>query len=94
VLEAIRERAVAEDDGSAEWGIALIFFEMAEWALDGTSAQLCLTKAAQVYLEEIFRGIAVELAASMGRPISLADARQRVPADQRWHGAVAFLETI
>jgi hypothetical protein len=53
---------------------------MVEWALDGTSAQQCLRKAAQAYLEDIFTMIANELAqGTAAKVISHADARHRVP---------------
>jgi hypothetical protein len=95
VLEAVRGRPVPEDDGSAEWGRALVFFAMVEWALDGTSAQQCLRKTAQAYLEDVFTMIANELAqATAAKVISLADARHRVPTDQRWRDAVAFVEAL
>jgi hypothetical protein len=95
VLEAVRGRPVPDDDGSAEWGRALVFFEMVEWALDGTSAQQCLEKAAEVYLREVFTIIASELAErTAARVISLADARRRVPQEQRWRDAVAFVEAL
>jgi hypothetical protein len=95
VLDAVRGRPVPDDDGSPEWGRALVFFEMVEWALDGTSAQQCLTKAAGVYLDEVFTVIANELARrTPPRVIDLTDARHQVPKDQRWQDAVAFVEAL
>jgi hypothetical protein len=95
VLEAVRGRPVPDDDGSAEWGRALVFFAMVEWALDGISAQQCLKKATQAYLEDVFTIIANDLAQSTPtKVISHADAQQRVPDDQRWRDAVAFVAAI
>jgi hypothetical protein len=93
-VDAIRRRPVPEDDGSPEWGLALVFFEMTEPALSGTSAQRCLAEGAQAYLEEIFRIISCDLAEAAGRPISETRARQGVPADQRWQDAAAFINAI
>jgi hypothetical protein len=95
VLEAVRDRPVTEDDGSNEWLRAMDFFEMVELALDGVSAQQCLMKAAQVYLEEVFHLIGRTLAPKPpAKVISYADAKQRVPADRRWSDAVNFIGTF
>jgi hypothetical protein len=94
-LETVRGRPVPEDDGSAEWERALVFLAMVEWALDGSSAQQCLNKAAQAYLEGLFNIIANELAqATPIKVISHADAEQCVPGDQRWRDAVVFVAAI
>jgi hypothetical protein len=84
-----------EDDGSDEWGKALAFFEMTELVLDGISAQQCLKKAAQVYLEDVFNTVTRDLArATIGGAVSYAYAEQYVPADRRWGDAVALIETL
>jgi hypothetical protein len=68
---------------------------MVEWALDGTSEQQCLYKAAQAYLEEVFRIVALDQAEQTpSRTISEANARRRMPSDPRWHDAVRFIEAI
>lgn len=95
VLEAVRGRPVPDDDGSAEWERALVFLAMVECALDGSSAQQCLKKSAQAYLEQVFTIIANELAqTSPVKVIRHADALERVPSDQRWRDALAFVATI
>jgi hypothetical protein len=94
-LAAIRARPVAEDDGSADWGRALVFFEMIERALAGTSANQCLLEAAQTYLDELFTAIANDLVAETGMGvITQSDARQHVLTDERWRDALAFLEAL
>jgi predicted Zn-dependent protease len=68
---------------------------MVEWALDGSSAQQCLKKSAQAYLDQVFTIIANELAhASPVKVIRHTDALERVPSDQRWRDAVAFVTAI
>jgi hypothetical protein len=83
-----------EDDGSAEWQRVIDIISMLLSALTGDGAIACATTALTTYLEGTFNILANDLATRDGHPISQADASRRIPEDERWQRAVAFVSAL
>lgn len=85
--------ALEDDDGSPEWGTALLFFEVAEVAL-ASDPPAQIASLAQKYLEEWFNIITNDIARERSKPISQADANELVRRDPRWADALTFVRTL
>jgi hypothetical protein len=83
-----------EDDGSDEWSYMIDLIEMISPVIQGASISVCVETALRVYLETMFNHRARVYGDAAGRPISVAEAKERMADDPEWGKVIDFVGSL
>jgi hypothetical protein len=93
ILSAFKDLDL-EDDGSDEWEHVIDLIEMTSAAIGGQDPARCLETTLRTYLEGEINILRVGYAIADGRPISVAQADQRLSQDPVWQRIVDFVMAL
>jgi len=68
--------------------------EMISPVIQGASIDVCVETALRVYLEGMFNYRARAYADAASRPISVAEAKERMADDPEWERVIAFVRSL
>ena len=85
-----------EEEGSAsdDLNTVIDIVEMLAPVLNGRGAIACAETALERYLERVGRILAMDLSKAEGRPVSIAEAANKLPQHELWIRACSFVKGL
>jgi len=83
-----------EDDGSDEWAYTVDLIEATSPVVEGADLDGCTEVALTTFLDSMFNSRARAYGDEFGRPVSVAEVRERIVNDPAWLRTLEFVSSI